>query len=504
MKLILKRYGLRNGSAIKRSVSEKYKEDVMKSNINIVPVPNELKLKPGAFKLDPGTAVENKSGVTDGLGEFIKDFCGIKSGKSSKSIKIELSGKNTCEEAYSLKISPDSVMITASAPAGIFYGVQTLKQIIAGAAKKKAASVALPCLEINDKPRFAWRGFMLDSSRHFQSVEFIKRLIDSLALCKINRLHWHFIDNHSWRFKSEKYPQLSKFVRGISNDEGSYTVKQVKDIISYAAERFITVYPELEMPGHSQVALSIMPELKCPNISDNTIAREYCLGLPATEKFHKEMIKEVAAIFPAPYLHIGGDEASDANWKFCPRCTAAMKKKKLDSTAMLQKDFMNRMSDFVRSTGKTPVAWAEKLSLGIAEGQIVQGWHEGESLEAARKGFYTVNSEHSFVYFDYPQDGKEHKAWWMPQLPVEKTYSFDPVPAGLSAKQQKLVIGSEACIWTEDIPEKEVFPRTFPRMWAFAETVWSDKKLLDFKSFKKRISAQVSIFEKSGNDLFKG
>lgn len=476
----------------------------MKNKINIVPVPNEMKVKAGFFKLDSGTAIENKSGVSDGLGKFIKDFCGMKTDGKSKTIKIEIAGKNTCQEAYSLKISENAAIISASAPAGIFYGVQTFKQLIAGSAKTKTSSVAVPCLEINDRPRFAWRGFMLDSSRHFQSVEFIKKLIDSLALCKINRLHWHFIDNHSWRFKSEKYPQLAKFVRGISNDEGCYTVKQVKDIINYATERFIIVYPELEMPGHSQAALSIMPELKCRNISDNTISKEYCLGLPATEKFHQEMIKEVAALFPAPYLHIGGDEASDANWKFCPRCTAAMKKKKLDSTAMLQKDFMNRMSDFVRGTGKTPIAWAEKLSLGIAEGQLVQGWHEGESLEAARKGFYTINSEHSFVYFDYPQSDKESKVWWMPQLPVEKTYSFDPVPAGLSAKQQKLVIGSEACIWTEDIPEEKVFSKTFPRMWAFAETVWTNKKLLDFKSFKKRVSAQARIFEKSGNDFFKG
>ena len=474
----------------------------MKKEINIVPVPNELKLKSGVFTLDSGTVVENTTGVADGLGVFIKDFAGIKSGKKSKTIKLELSGKNVCAEAYSLKISEGSVIINASAPAGIFYGVQTLKQIIADAAGKK--TVNLPCLEIKDKPRFEWRGFMLDSSRHFQSVEFIKRLIDALALCKINRLHWHFIDNQSWRFKSVKYPQLAKFTRGISNDEGCYTVKQVKDIISYAAERFMVVYPELEMPGHSQVTLSIMPDLKCSNISGNTIAREYCLGLPAAEKFHKDMIKEVADIFPSPYIHIGGDEASDANWKFCPRCIAAMKKKKIESTAVFQKDFMERMSDFVRSSGKTPVAWAEKLSLGIPEGQLVQGWHEGESLEAAQKGFSTINSEHSFVYFDYPQSGKEHKAWWMPQLPVEKTYSFDPVPSGLSAKQQKLVIGSEACIWTEDIPESEVFSRTFPRMWAFAETVWSDKKQLDFKSFKKRVSAQASIFEKSGNDFFKG
>ena len=180
----------------------------MKKEINIVPMPSVLKIKSGVFNLDSGIAVENTSGVADGLRAFIKDFVGIKSGKKSKSIKLELLGKNVCKEAYSLEISEDAVVVKASAPAGIFCGVQTLKQIIADAAGKKGDAINLQCLEIEDKPRFEWRGFMLDSSRHYQSVDFIKRLIDALALSKINRLHWHFIDNQLWRLKTEKYPAV--------------------------------------------------------------------------------------------------------------------------------------------------------------------------------------------------------------------------------------------------------------------------------------------------------
>ena len=485
-----------------------------KDNISIIPVPSRMKLNKGVFRLDSNSRINNDRSLDTSANQFrsfVEETGGIRIGKKSSaanietSIELELSSSEDGgnQESYAIKITPSKISIKAPAAAGVFYGVQTLKQIILERMTSNVSSIDLPCLEIEDGPRFEWRGFLLDSSRHFQDIATIKKLIDALALYKINRLHWHFNDNNSWRFKSEKYPGLARFIRGISNDRGCYTAKQMREVVRYAAERLIMGYPELEMPGHSQAALSIMSQLKCHGISNNTVVNEYCIGRKETEKFNKAIIREIETIFPAPYIHIGGDEADDSNWKFCKYCKAAMKEKGLKNTKMFQKDFMNRMAEYVHSRNKTSIAWADKLSLGIPEGQIVQGWFDNkESYEAASNGFKTINSYHRGVYLDYPQSVDENRYHWMLDLPVKEVYGFDPMPTGLSAEQEKLVLGSEACLWTELVPQEKVFQKIFPRLWAFAEIVWSEKTKLDFESFLKRNAVHCGIFDRLGYDFF--
>ena len=486
---------------------------VNNTNISIIPAPKKMRLTKGFFALDSNSRIRNNRVLDTSANQFrkfLKEMTGIAVSRKSSSagigniIKLELSSSDgdINRESYELKITPSAIFIKAPAAAGIFYGIQTLMQIIMSCPASAASCVNLPCLEIEDAPRFEWRGFMLDSSRHFQDIATIKKLIDALAFYKINRLHWHFIDGQSWRFKSEKYPGLADFISGISTEKGCYTVKQMRDVVQYAAERHIVVYPELEMPGHSRAALTIKPQLKCHGISDNAVVNEYCLGRAATAKFHKEIIREIATIFPAPYIHLGGDEASDANWKSCKYCKAAMIKNGLENTALLQKDFMKKMAEYVHSMDKISIAWADKLALGIPAGQIVQGWSDNdngnESYNAAVKGFKTINSYHRGVYFDYPQNADEDKYQWMIDLPIEKVYAFDPVPAGLSPEQEKLVLGSEACLWTELVPQEKVFRKVFPRLLAFAEIVWSEKSKLNFEDFSKRSAIHCGIFTKSG------
>jgi len=406
-------------------------------------------------------------------------------------------------EGYRLNVSGNLVAIYATTPAGAFYACQTLHQLLPPAIESPnpvpGATWTIPCVSIMDRPDLAWRGFMLDSARNYQTKEFIKGFIDKLALYKINHFHWHYNDDEAWRIPASKYPELVK-----PGDKG-YTHDDVREIVAHAAARHMIVYPEIEMPGHSTHALRRYPELSCEGVDPaKQKVKEYCLGKDETFRFLQDVIEEAMELFPGPYIHIGGDEATQDHWKQCADCRARMKNERLyNNTTLLQMWFMKKMNAFVIEKGRTSIAWAENYTADVPKGQIVHAWHSGESRFVARKGFRTINSEHESVYFNYPMSpGDRPRSRWMPVLSLRTVYRFDPVPSGLTPEQQKLVLGSEACLWTNLFEQEKVYYKTFPRLFAFSEIVWTSKKLRNWDDFQSRVDKHLARLDAMGVDYY--
>ena len=430
----------------------------------------------------------------------------------------------TGDEGYHLQVTPTGIRIQARKPAGIFYGIQTLRQLlpveIDNPTQVKDITWSIPCVDIHDAPRFAWRGFMLDSCRHFQSVATVKQVIDQLARHKLNRLHWHLTEDEAWRIEVEGHPELTgkgawrsgrEEGKDVARYGGYYSAKDVRDVIAYARERHVLVYPELEMPGHSTAAIYACPQFGCDGkpvipgapgelgITSFSASgrRAFCPSRPETYRFLEDVALKTSKLFDTPYLHIGADEVPREQWDKCSRCQDFIAKHALKDDVGLQQHFGAQMTAFLRKNGRQPIYWGVDLERGIPEGIIVQGWHPGESALAAKKGFTTINSDCTGTYFDFPAgpgdtgDGSPY----LGRLPIEKVYQFDPVPAGLTPDQEKLVIGSEAPLWTEYVPENKVMSKVYPRLFAFAEVVWSPRQPRDFIAFRQRMTTHIERLE---------
>lgn len=416
------------------------------------------------------------------------DFA-VKKGNADKGILLNLNSKNNIKpDGYELSIDGRLVKLSAKNSTGIFYGLQTLQQIL-----RQDKVIYLPGCKITDYPRYSHRGFSFDASRHFQSVEYVKKIINVMALLKFNVFHWHLVDDEGWRIESKKFPLLNKIgsYRDSLNSKqrnGFYTISEIKDIIRYAKDRYIKIIPEVEMPGHSRAIMDSYPELLCPtNQGGNT----YCAGNEKTYKFMKEAIAEVINIFGTDVIHVGGDERPKGIWEKCPVCKDMIIKKKLADENMLQNYFMKDICDYVSGLGVKTIAWYENLKDGIPKNQIVEGWHPGESWEAAKAGYYTINTDCVFTYFDYPNNEyeKKFKPTWMPILDLEKVYSFNPTPDSLTESEKKFIIGSECAIWTEIIFEDDVQYQIFPRILAYTEDVWTPQENKNYDDFVKRVKA---------------
>ncbi|MEZ6192451.1 MAG: beta-N-acetylhexosaminidase [Phycisphaerales bacterium] len=410
------------------------------------------------------------------------------------------------QEGYRIEITPERVTLRAAAPAGLFYAYQSFAQLIQGHAAANGDTgrlTELPCAQVYDKPRFGWRGLMLDSARHYQPIEQIIRLIDRLAALKLNRLHWHLTEDQGWRLEILGYPKLTGVGAWRNNGKGRYggfyTQEQVRDIVAYARSRHITVVPEIEMPGHNLAALAAYPELACNGASTEVTGKwgildgVYCAGKEQTFRFLEDVLGEVAELFPGPYMHLGGDERKKGLWDSCPRCTEVRKAHGLAEESDLQKWFMQRVSGRVHeSLLRRSISWGDNIDKGGIDGQIVHGWLPEQTAKAARQGHDTINSTHEWVYLDYPQNAEDHadrKPDWMIVLPLEKVYAFDPIPQNLEPQFHHHVLGSEATLWSEYIPdEAEMYHQLFPRLYAFSEAVWSDPGVRDFADFKRRLS----------------
>ena len=502
-------------------------------SVDIVPQPVSVVASDGAFDLTKNTkicllsddstlnySVRLFNGLLDK--SFGKPLPVIKSTQpEAGAINVRLGGLQP--EEYTLNIRPDGVDITGGSPAGVFYAFQTLRQLlpVAVARGEKAGVIELPVAEIADKPHFAHRGGLLDVCRHFFTADDVKTFIDILAMHKLNRFHWHLTDDQGWRIEIKQYPKLTEV--GAFRDRcnlqaeadapkdsvpygGFYTQDEIRDIVQYAAKRFITVIPEIEMPGHASAALASYPYLGCKGegyVVPSTWgvkADVYCAGNDSTFRFIEGVLSEVVELFPSEYIHIGGDECPKINWQQCPACQQRIKTEKLKNENELQSYFMQRAEKFLAGKGRKIVGWDEILEGGISETATVMSWRgSAGGIEAAKKGNHVIMAPNSHCYLDYYQTDKietEPKSIGG-HLPIEKVYSLDPYE-GLNADEQQYILGVQGNLWTEFISEFDHAEyMLLPRLAALAEVGWSyDNK--DFDSFKKRETSLARLYDAYG------
>lgn len=477
---------------------------VMKSNspFNIIPAPNNEVISEGYFSLGNKTKIISQP-ISSDLGQYliekVKKLTGIvltsdkKLNTKKNFIKFVLnSSANEAEtEDYQLQIYKDSLLIKSVSRKGIFYGIQSLLQLLPAVENKrlKKLKIKIQCCEIIDKPRFKWRGLNLDCGRHFLSKDFIKRYIDLLAFYKMNTLHWHLSEDQGWRIEIKKYPLLHEIGAWRKNDNGDvyggfYSQDDIKEIVSYAQSRFINIVPEIEMPGHCLASLSAYPENSCTggpfevSTQWGVFKDVYCAGRDSTFLFLEDILDEVVSLFPGKYFHIGGDEVPKDRWKECTKCQKRISDESLKDENELQSYFIKRIEKFLMSKGKRIVGWDEIIEGGLSNNAVVQSWRGFEgAIYAAKNGNFTIVSPASFTYFDKSIES----------LDLKKVYSFEPVPNELEKSLQKFILGSEANMWTEYAPQDKIDSKLFPRIIALAEVLWTEAKLRDYSDFYQRL-----------------
>jgi hexosaminidase len=437
-------------------------------------------------------------------------------------------------EGYQLEVTPSNAVIRAVTSTGIFYGTQSILQLlppaIYSARPVQGKCWDMPCIQIEDQPRFRWRGLMLDVSRHFSSPAEIERILDEMAMHKLNTFHWHLADDQGWRIEIKKYPRLAQVGAwrkriGFNLDPkaataygpdgrygGYYTQSDIREIVEYARNRHITVVPEIEMPGHSSAALAAYPQFSCslgPYTTDMTEAAAagvYCAGKEETFQFLDDVLTEVMELFPGTFIHVGGDEVCKQNWKNCALCQARIAREGLKNEHELQTYFIQRIEQFVESHGKRLIGWSEIQNVHLAPSTIVMDWIGG-GLEAARAGRDVVMSPEPYCYFDFYQskDRSREPPAAGAFLPLERVYSFEPIPQNLAPDQQNHILGAQANLWTEYVPSlQQVEYMAFPRLCALAEVVWSPKDSRNWTDFTRRLSVQEQRLERLGVNYRRG
>ncbi|EJW89943.1 beta-hexosaminidase precursor [gut metagenome] len=434
------------------------------------------------------------------------------------------------EEAYTLTITPETISICSNPSAkGLFYGVQSLLQLLPPSVwdtkQKPAESYLLPAMNLTDAPRFAYRGAMMDVGRNFLPKEAVLKMLDLMAFYKLNRFHFHLTDDQGWRIEIKKYPQLTEkgayrkqtqvghcdyyFPRRYDGIEkrGFYTQDEIREIVRYAADRFITVIPEIEMPGHSSAALACYPDLSC-GLGKTYVVRDYYdvfdeVYCPKehTFRFLEDVLTEVINLFPSHYIHIGGDECPKKAWKKCSHCQALMKQLNLPDESALQSWFIHRIEKFVNSRGRDIIGWDEILEGGLAPRATVMSWRgEAGGIEAARQQHAVIMTPGEYCYFDfYQEDPEEAPLAIGGYLPLDKVYSYNPLPGELTGEEQKYIIGVQANIWGEYIQTPEYFEyMTFPRLIAMSEVQWTQPERKDFASFARRLDREFERLSHRG------
>ena len=492
--------------------------------INIIPMPQSLVQQQGAFRLSGSTSLGAASPEAKTIAEF---FAAKMRTATGYDITVGESGNITLkldesldvnDEGYQLDVTGDAVNVTAKTPQGLFYGMQTFMQLlpaeIESAQKVSGIAWTAQAVSIKDEPRFGYRGIMLDPCRHFMPAENVKKFIDVLSLFKINRLHWHLTDDQGWRIEIKKYPKLteigSKRVEGEGTEHsGYYTQEEIKDIVKYAADHFITVVPELELPGHEMAAIAAYPELSCkgeagtPRVIWGVEDIVMCPGKEDMFKFLEDVIDEMVPLFPSEYFHIGGDECPKTSWKNCPLCQQRIRKEGLtadknhSAEEKLQSYVIQRMEKYLATKGKKIIGWDEILEGGISEDCIVMNWRRPEfGKKALKTNHRTIFTCSAWSYFNLKESRTQVEIGPRGPLPLEKVYGFQIVPDSLTAQQQKLVWGAQGCLWTEYIPTtwKAEFA-VFPRMSALAENVWSPLEKKNWENFSRKVETQYERYE---------
>jgi hexosaminidase len=461
--------------------------------ISIVPKPQSISVLPGNFILSKDSRVkfdQTGTGVGEIAERITKTIASDSLPSRGKSV-IELSIDDQAElnsSGYSLEVRSRKIRITGKDADGLFYGFQTLMQLISA-----DGSGRIPCLDIVDFPSFGWRGLMLDCSRTFLRKEYIMSYIDRLAAIKMNVLHLHLTDDQGWRIEIKQYPDLtnicSKFDEQYSGEvNGFYTQEDIREIVAYAAKNYITVVPEIEMPGHSTEIFAAYPELSCsgkktvifpffkgPGVTEDIL----CAGNDSVFVFMENVLSEVIALFPSEYIHIGGDEAPKTAWERCAKCQGRIHTEGLKDESELQSYFIRRIEKFINSKGRKLIGWDEILEGGLAENAAVMSWRGVQGgIEAAKDGHPVVMSPTSHCYFDYSHETTS----------IEKVYSYKPVPEELAGDQVKYVLGAQANMWTHIArTEAEIDAQIFPRLYALAEVLWTHPEHRDFADFNHRL-----------------
>ncbi|MFR4936268.1 MAG: family 20 glycosylhydrolase [Bacteroides xylanisolvens] len=497
---------------------------------SVIPVPLKMEQGTGCFLLSENTKLYiNLQGLEAQLLENCLQALPVhlKKGKKKDTqniLSLSITEKNhqlPSPESYTLSVTPQQILIRATSGAGLFYGMQTLLQL---AQPSGAGSYSIASVEIEDTPRFAYRGLMLDVSRHFSTKEFIKKQIDALAYYKINRLHLHLTDAAGWRLEIKKYPLLTEFAAWRTDPTwkqwwnggrkyvrfdapgaygGYYTQDDIREILEYARQHYITVIPEIEMPSHSEEVLAAYPQLSCSGEPYKN--SDFCVGNEETFTFLENVLTEVMELFPSEYIHIGGDEAGKSAWKTCPKCQKRMKDEHLANVDELQSYLIHRIEKFLNNHGRHLLGWDEILQGGIAPNATVMSWRGEEGgIAAVTSGHRAIMTPGAYCYLDSYQDAP----YSQPEaiggyLPLKKVYSYNPVPASLTAEQAKLVYGVQGNLWVEYIPTPEhVEYMIYPRILALAETAWSAPERKSWPDFHTRALSAVADLQAIGYHPF--
>jgi hexosaminidase len=511
------------------------------NTLAVIPLPQKIEMQDGAFKLTAATRVYVDFGsratgkcLTDGLrpatGYPLKattKYFGSAAIPGGILLTTKNADTNLGPEGYELAVATDSVVIRAPSQAGLFYGVQTLFQLLPPEifSTNLVNDVAwqIACVQIKDWPRFKWRGFMLDVSRHFFTKPEVETLLDAMAMQKMNVFHWHLTDDHGWRIEIKKYPKLTEVGAwragvGFGFDSNStaaygsdgryggfYTQEDIRDVVKYAAARHITIVPEIEMPGHSTAALAAYPQYSCtggpfePAMTAGVFNGIYDPAKEETFQFLADVIAEVAPLFPGKYFHIGGDEVPKATWQKSADCHALMKREGLKNEEELQSWFVRRIEKIVNANGHSMIGWSEILQGGLAQNAAVMDWIGG-AKEAAGAGHDVVMTPTGYCYFDFYQSSNHvaepKAAAWGGPLTLSRMYAFDPMPTNVPPELQTYILGAQGNLWTEQIPNfKHAEYMTFPRACALAEVTWSAKDAHNWDDFLRRLQIQMQRFD---------
>lgn len=499
---------------------------------DIVPLPQSILPTKGEFSLSESMPIAYPKGNAEMKrnAEFLTMYINQQTGwkwsatedKVKSGVSLTLDKKIQGDEDYRLTVTPKGITISGKTPQGVFYGIQALRKIVGEGTR------TLPCAVINDSPRFSYRGTHIDCSRHFFPIEFVKRYIDILALHGINRLHWHLSDDQGWRFEVKSYPELIRkgSVRkqtvighntGIYDQTpygGYYTQDECREVVKYAAERYIQVIPEIDMPGHMLGALCAYPELGCTGdpyelwemwgVSEEVL----CAGNPKTVDFLHGVLEELCAVFPSDLIHLGGDECPKTRWKACPKCQAKIKELGLTTATgksledQLQSYLLKDAEAFLAKKGRAVIGWDEVLEGGLGDNTWVMSWrgHDG-GREAARLHHNVIMAPVSHCYFDYYQT-KNHE--WEPlafaaDLPIQKVYSLEPVPDGLTPDEAQYIQGAQCNLWSEYIlsPQHMEY-MLLPRLAALCEVQWMQPSAKNYDDFARRLPRLIRLYDRLG------
>ncbi len=500
--------------------------------MDIIPLPARIEPHPGEFRLENETGILVDSAnhwnadylrglLSAPTGSHLKDFpinvmTEAKGVKNVISLRLNPELKQLSREGYRLDVRPEAIVIEAPGIAGVFYGIQTLRQLFPEEIEERhlvsGVDWCLPCVFIEDTPRFSWRGFMLDEGRHFQGKETVLLTLDLMAFQKLNVLHWHLTEDQGWRIEIKKYPKLteigsqragtSKTMLGKQHDgiphSGFYTQDEIREVVAYATERHITIVPEIEMPGHSLAALAAYPELSCSGgpfevaLHFGIFPDIYCAGKETVFTFLQEVLDEILELFPSPFIHIGGDEAPKARWKKCSACQRRIREEGLKDEHALQVYFTNRIADYLDTKGRRVVGWNEILQKNLIQSAVVQFWVRDRLhlLDAIR------TDKRAVVMSTYLDTYLDHSYCLMP---LSRAYRYEPVPVELDDNNGGSILGLEFPLWSEWIPNRARLDyQVYPRLTAMAETGWTLKDKKDFKEFLRRLEKFLIRLERLG------